>query len=74
MAYIPNYINKLIQFGANNYSLILTDSKGIMPEVRIEKRFCLYKHPNQDSTFLQQEAEKDIAIYTQIYLDEQVEE
>lgn len=44
MPYQAIYINPLVQFGAVNITLILTDTDGIMPSVRMDKKF---RYPEQ---------------------------
>jgi len=70
MAYTYTYINELNQFGYTSYTLVLTDSDGIMPEIRNDKYFSQSKFPNLNQSDLDSEAQKDINYYTQVYLDE----
>lgn len=70
MAYNHTYINPLEQFNSYNYTLILEDQDGIMPLIRNDKCFLKNKFPNFNQSDLDEEAQKDIEIYTQQYLDE----
>lgn len=70
MAYRYTYINKLRQFNSTSYTLILEDDAGIMPIIRNDKNFSDSKFPNLSDSDLDAEAQKDINIYTQLYLDE----
>ena len=71
MAYKATYINKLDQFDGISYTLILEDEDGIMPTIRNDKFFNRSKYPEIYDSTLEIEANKDIAHYTQKFLDEQ---
>lgn len=75
--YRYRYINKHSQFDETSYSLILSDSDGIMPEKRIEKIFRIDERLI-DTEFLYEEAKKEILIALSEYVppvqDEQVVE
>jgi len=71
MAYNYTYINKLKQFNSTSYTLVLEDSDGIMPLIRNDKNFLDSKFPNLNNNDLDAEAQKDIEIYTQEYLNGQ---
>lgn len=60
MLYSYRYINKQVQFGSTNYTLILEDLDDLnMPIVRIDK--CFNVDPNLiDNDFLYQQAKPDI--------------
>lgn len=74
MAYQFRYINKLKQFNSTSYTLILEDDAGIMPVIRNDKNFLDSKFPNLSDSDLNAEAQKDIIIYTQLYMDENISE
>lgn len=44
MPYQAVYINPLVQFGAVNLTLVLSNTEGIMPNVRVDKKF---RYPEQ---------------------------
>lgn len=58
MSYNAVYINPLVQFGAVNLTLILTDSDGIMPSVRVDKKFRYPEQCNEEG--LATEAQRTI--------------
>lgn len=72
MAYTYKYINQLVQFDYTNITIVLTDDSGIMPEIRNDKSYLNSKYPDLTFDFLDSEAKKDIEIYTQRYLDDQI--
>lgn len=68
--YRYRYINKHVQFGQTNYSLILEDLESGMPPVRLEKSFNV--DPSQiDEDFLTTQANLDIANAIQVFNDSQ---
>lgn len=71
MAYTYSYINKLKQFNSTSYTLILEDSDAIMPLIRNDKYFSDDDYPNLCQKDLEDEAARDINLYTQDYLDQQ---
>lgn len=70
MAYSYNYINELKQYGFRQYTLVLEDATGVMPTIRNDKCFSLEDYPVMTDDIKDAEAQKDIEIYTQLYLDE----
>lgn len=70
MAYSYTYINEFQQFGFRQYTLVLEDTDGIMPIIRNDKCFSLEDYPVMTNDIKNAEAQKDIEIYTQLYLDE----
>lgn len=59
MSYNAKYINPLVQFGSVNLTLILEDDEGIMPPVRIDKKFREAEQITEEG--LKAEADKEIA-------------
>ncbi len=58
MPYTAMYINPLVQFGVVNLTLILSDTDGTMPGVRMDKKF---RDPEQITEVdLATEAQKSI--------------
>jgi len=64
--YQASFINKLAQFGYCSYDLVLTDSDGIMPELRLMKEF----RAGEDSN-LEEVGVAECVKATQAYQDEQ---
>jgi hypothetical protein len=64
------YINKHVQFGQLNCTLVLDDLEGSMPSVRVEKQFTIDNDNEIDDETLYQEASKEIRI-AQINYDTQ---
>lgn len=55
------WINKLVQFGAVNYDLILTEVDGLIPPVRTSKKFRM-KEADVTDQFLSDEAAREITL------------
>jgi len=64
--YRYRFINKHVQFGATNYTLVLEDLEDGMPMVRVEKSFKI--DPSQiDDSFLYSQAAPEIISATNAY-------
>jgi hypothetical protein len=70
--YRYRYINKHVQFGATNFTLVLEDLEDGMPTVRLEK--CFHVNPSQiDESFLYTHAAPEIIAATNAFNAAQAE-
>jgi hypothetical protein len=61
--YVYEYINKLIQHGRVEMTLIAHDTDSVYPPIRSEKNFCL----TAPESAYEEEAQKEIAATIQLY-------